>query len=157
VELSLIFLLQCFFLLLQSPPSPLSLSVCAWGILTSHPILPKLQTGCQPCVFLVQFIQWYPQQPSLYSDERGGCPITCETGTEVMQRYIVHPYSTSVLQRGSHCHAPAALPPGNRYPAPIVQEAKWALGLIWMGPESYPYRGSTTDQLACSKSLNQLW
>ena len=57
VELSLIFLLQCFFLLLQSPPSPLSLSVCAWGILTSHPILPKLQTGCQPCVFLVQFIQ----------------------------------------------------------------------------------------------------
>jgi hypothetical protein len=57
VERSLIFLPLCCFLLLQPPPPPLSFIVCEQGILTSSTVFAKLQTGCQPCIFLMQFVQ----------------------------------------------------------------------------------------------------
>ena len=38
-------------------------------------------------------------------------------------------------------------------PVPILQEAGWAPGPVWMGGKSRPYRYSTPDSLACSQSL----
>jgi hypothetical protein len=36
---------------------------------------------------------------------------------------------------GGQSHAPAASPPG-KDPVPILQEAGWALGSVWMGAEN---------------------
>jgi hypothetical protein len=38
---------------------------------------------------------------------------------------------------GGYLHALTALWPGKR-PVPIVQEAAWARGLVWMGAENFP-------------------
>jgi hypothetical protein len=39
------------------------------------------------------------------------------------------------MEVGSQRHAPAALPSG-RDPVPILQEAGWALGLVWTDAEN---------------------
>jgi hypothetical protein len=53
-------------------------------------------------------------------------------------------------------HAPAALYPG-KDPVPIVQEAGWAPGLVWMGAENLALTGiRSPDRPACSQSLYQL-
>jgi hypothetical protein len=46
---------------------------------------------------------------------------------------------------GGQCCASAALPVG-RYLVPLIQEAGWALGLVWMGTESLAHAGSNPRQ-----------
>jgi len=46
--------------------------------------------------------------------------------------------------------------PSVRYPVPILQEAGWAPGPVWMGGKSRPYRDSIPDRPACSQSLYRL-
>jgi hypothetical protein len=41
-------------------------------------------------------------------------------------------------------------------PVPIVQEAVWAPGLVWMGGKSRLHQDSILDRPACSQSLYQL-
>jgi len=41
-------------------------------------------------------------------------------------------------------------------PVPIVQEAGWAPGPVWMGGKSRPHRDSIPDRPACSQSLYRL-
>jgi len=41
-------------------------------------------------------------------------------------------------------------------PLPILQEAGWAPGLVWMGAKSRPHQDSIPDHLACSHSLQRL-
>jgi len=41
-------------------------------------------------------------------------------------------------------------------PVPIVQEAGWAPGMVWMGRKSHPHRDSILDCPACSQSLYRL-
>jgi hypothetical protein len=38
-------------------------------------------------------------------------------------------------------------------PVPILQEAGWAPGLVWMGGKSCPHRDSFSDHPSCSQSL----
>ena len=45
--------------------------------------------------------------------------------------------------------------PGND-PVPILQEAGWAPGLVWMGGKSRPHQDSILDRPACSHSLYRL-
>ena len=47
------------------------------------------------------------------------------------------------MRAGGQLHAPAALPPGK---SPIVQEAGWAPGPIWMGAENLAPTGNHTIQ-----------
>jgi len=42
---------------------------------------------------------------------------------------------------GGQCHASAALPVG-KIPHTPIQEAGWALGLVWMGTENFAHAGS---------------
>jgi len=56
---------------------------------------------------------------------------------------------------GGQQHDPAALYPV-KDPIPIVQEAGWATGPVWMGGKSRPYRDSISDRPARSHSLYQL-
>jgi len=53
---------------------------------------------------------------------------------------------------GAQPHAPAASTAG-KDPVPIVQEAGWAPGPVWMGGKSRPHRDSIPDRPACSQSL----
>jgi len=41
-------------------------------------------------------------------------------------------------------------------PVPILQEAGWATGLVWMGGKSRPHRDSIPDRPARSQSLHRL-
>ena len=41
-------------------------------------------------------------------------------------------------------------------PVPILQEAGWAPGPVWMGGKSRPHRDSILDNPACSQSLYRL-
>jgi len=41
-------------------------------------------------------------------------------------------------------------------PVPILQEAGWATGPVWMGGKSRPHRDSIPDRPARSQSLYQL-
>ena len=52
-------------------------------------------------------------------------------------------------------HAPAAIYPWKN-PVPILQEAGWAPGPVWMGRKSHPHRDSIPDRPACSQSLYRL-
>ena len=57
---------------------------------------------------------------------------------------------------GSQRHAPAAFTPG-KDPVPIVQEAGWALGPVWIDAENLAPTGiRSTDLAARSKLLYQL-
>jgi len=57
---------------------------------------------------------------------------------------------------GGHHHAPAAFTP-RKDPIPIVQEAGWAPGLVWIGVENLAPTGIRCPDLpACSKSLYQV-
>ena len=47
------------------------------------------------------------------------------------------------------------LPPG-KHPVPILQEAGWARGPVWMGRKSRPHRDSIPDRPARSQSLYRL-
>jgi len=53
------------------------------------------------------------------------------------------------MEVGGQPHAPAASTPG-KDPVPIVQEAGWAPGPVWMGGKSRPYRDSIPDRPARS-------
>jgi len=53
---------------------------------------------------------------------------------------------------GGQPHAWAASTPGKDL-VPIVQEAGWATGPVWMGGKSRPHRDSIPDCPACSQSL----
>ena len=58
---------------------------------------------------------------------------------------------TAALE-GGECSAARpgrTLPPG-KDPVPIVQEAGWAPGLVWMGGKSVPHRDSISDRPARS-------
>ena len=44
-------------------------------------------------------------------------------------------FKTSALDGGGWCHAPAVFTPG-KDPLPIVQEAGWAPGRVWIGAEN---------------------
>ena len=58
---------------------------------------------------------------------------------------------------GVHPYVPAALPP-ERETVPIVQEAEWALGLVWTCAENlYPLRIRSLDRLAHSESQYRLY
>ena len=52
-------------------------------------------------------------------------------------------------------HGPAALYPG-KDPVPILQEAEWAPGPVWMGGKSRPRLDSIPDRPARSQSLYRL-
>ena len=52
-------------------------------------------------------------------------------------------------------HATAALDPG-KDPVPILQEAGWAPGPVWMGGKSRPHRDLIPDRPARSQSLYRL-
>jgi len=41
-------------------------------------------------------------------------------------------------------------------PVPILQEARWAPGPVWMGGNSCPHRDSIPDRPACSQLLYRL-
>ena len=41
-------------------------------------------------------------------------------------------------------------------PVPILHEAGWATGPVWMGGKSRPHRDSIRDRPACSQSLYRL-
>jgi len=57
---------------------------------------------------------------------------------------------------GGQRHASAAFTPG-KGPVPIVQEAGWAPGPVWIGAENLAPTGILSPDLpACSKSLYQL-
>ena len=57
---------------------------------------------------------------------------------------------------GGQRHALAALPPG-KDPVPIVQEAGWAPGPVWMGAENLAPTGiRSPDRPARSESLYRL-
>jgi len=56
---------------------------------------------------------------------------------------------------GGRLHASATLPPG-KDPVPIVQEAGWAPGPVWMGAEKSPTGIRSPDRPARSKSLYEL-
>ena len=57
---------------------------------------------------------------------------------------------------GGQRHAPADLTPG-KGPVPIVQEAGWAPGPVWIGAENLaPHRDSIPDLPARSESLYRL-
>jgi hypothetical protein len=57
------------------------------------------------------------------------------------------------MEVGGQYHAPAALPQ-EEDPVPIVQEARWAPGLVWMGVENLASTGlRSPDHAACSKSM----
>jgi len=43
-----------------------------------------------------------------------------------------------------------------KYPVPILQEAAWAPGPVWMGGKSHPHRDSILERPARSQSLYQL-
>ena len=53
-------------------------------------------------------------------------------------------------------YALAALYPPGKDPVPILQEAGWAPGPVWMGRKSRPYRDSIRDHPVRSQSLYQL-
>jgi hypothetical protein len=58
---------------------------------------------------------------------------------------------------GGQCHTPPALPPGERYPVPIVQEAGWARGPVWTGAENLDPGGiRSPDRPALRQSLHRL-
>ena len=53
-------------------------------------------------------------------------------------------------------HAPAVLPP-DRDPVPIVQEARWAPGPVWMGAEKLSHTGfRSPDRSTRSDSVYRL-
>ena len=52
--------------------------------------------------------------------------------------------------------APAALYPLGEDPVPIVQEAGWAPGPVWIGENSLPLRDSIPNHPASSDSLYRL-
>jgi hypothetical protein len=57
---------------------------------------------------------------------------------------------------GGQCHAPAAFP-WERDPIPIVQEAGWAPGLVWIGAEYLAATGiRSPDRPARSELLYRL-
>ena len=57
---------------------------------------------------------------------------------------------------GGQHHAPAAFNPG-KDPVPIVQEAVWALGPVWMGAVNFAPTGTRfPERQACSDSLYRL-
>jgi len=64
---------------------------------------------------------------------------------------------TSALDSvGGQRHTPAVLSP-DRDPVPIVQEARWAPGTVWMGAENLSPTGfRSPDRSARSKSLYRL-
>jgi len=64
---------------------------------------------------------------------------------------------TAVLEGGewSAAHPGRTLPRG-KDPVPILQEAGWAPGLVWMGRKSHPHRNSIPDLPARSQSLYRL-
>jgi len=52
------------------------------------------------------------------------------------------------------CHVLAISYPWERAPLPIVQEAGWTLGLVWMGVKDLPHTAVQTLNLpACSDLL----
>ena len=58
---------------------------------------------------------------------------------------------------GGHCHTPAALPPGERDPVPIVWEAGWPPVPVWTGEENLAPAGiRSPDLLVRSESLYRL-
>ena len=56
---------------------------------------------------------------------------------------------TAALEGGewSAARPSRSLPPG-KDPVPILQEAGWAPGLVWMGGKSRPHRDSIPDRPA---------
>jgi len=56
---------------------------------------------------------------------------------------------------GGQPHAPAPSIPG-KDPVPILQEAGWAPGPVWMGGKSRPHRDSIPDRPARSQLLYRL-
>jgi len=64
---------------------------------------------------------------------------------------------TAALEGGewSAARSGRTLPRG-KHPLPILQEAGWAPGPVWMGEKSRPHRDSIPDRLARSQSLYRL-
>ena len=59
------------------------------------------------------------------------------------------------MELGGQSYAPAASTP-LKDPVPIVQEAGWAPGPVWMGGKSRPHLVSIPDRPARSQSLYRL-
>ena len=81
----------------------------------------------------------------LHTIKGKGCPVTCQAGTQGLQRY-------------SSTHArPRLLYHQERDPVRTLEKAWWVSGLVWMGPENLtPTWVRTPDCPARNESLYRL-